>query len=100
MNKEEVQLKAFQIIAAAGEALGEYYDAILAYKQKNWETAKERVKKGDARLTEAHLIQTELIRAEVAGNDLPGSLILTHSQDHLVQAQIFEKIAKLLIEED
>ena len=99
MTKEDVQLKAFQIIAAAGDALSCYYDAAKNFKRSDLEETKQKIKEGDEALTKAHLVQTELIRAEVNGEDIPSSLILTHSQDHLLQAMTWEKIARLLIDE-
>lgn len=97
MTKEEVQLEAFQIIAAAGDAFGNYYNALKEHKLGNSEVAKQNIEEGDRKLNEAHLIHTRLIRAEVNDEELPYSLIVTHAQDHLTMALTWEKIAKLMM---
>ena len=96
MTKEQVQMKAFQIIAAAGDAFGHYYNAVKEVKKGNLDEALELIKEGDNCIKEAHQVQTDLIHAEVMKEEVPVSLILTHSQDHLLQAMTWEKIAKLL----
>lgn len=100
MTKEEVQMKAFQIIASAGDAFGAYYSAVKEYKAKNINEAKRLVEEGDKKINDAHQIHTDLIHAEVRGEEIPGSIVLTHSQDHLLQAMTWENIAKLLIDEE
>lgn len=98
MTKEEVQLEAFQIIAAAGDAFGNYYNALREHKFGNSLEAKQKIEEGDIKLNEAHLVHTRLIHAEVNDEELPYSLIVSHAQDHLTMALTWEKIAKLVID--
>lgn len=99
MDKEKIQLQAFQIISIAGDAYSLFYEAMKCYKENDLSTAIEKQREGSEKLNEAHQIQTELIQAEVNNEELVYSLIMSHAQDHLMMACTWQNMAKLFIGE-
>ena len=97
MTKQEVQMISFNVIANAGEAFDCYVKAIDAANNFEFDSAEELMKKGDASLIKAHKAQTDLINAEVNGEELPFSILLIHAQDHFMHASTYQQTAKDLI---
>lgn len=94
MTKEKVQMLAFDIIANSGEAKDYYVKAGKAAEAGEFEKSDELLKKGDEAIVKAHQSQTELLNAEVNGEELPFSIILIHSQDHLMTTMSYEQSVK------
>ena len=85
MNKEELQSMSFQLVAHAGEASAYFYEAITCAKSGSYE------------IVEAHEAQTDLLRAEVAGEDIAFSILLMHAQDHLMTTALLGRMAREFI---
>lgn len=100
MTKEEVMQSAFEIISYAGDAMNEYYGAVIDYKHHDIESAKKKLEEGNVFLNKTHLIQTKLIQSEVNDDPIPYSLIMTHAQDHLTGAINWQRMVNLLLNED
>ncbi len=98
MTKEKVQLLAFDIIANSGEAKDYYVRAVRAAQAGEFENCDTLLKQGNDSIVKAHKSQTELLNAEINGDDLPFSIILIHSQDHLMTTISYEQSAKDTIE--
>lgn len=94
MTKEKVQMLAFDIIANSGEAKDFYVRAVKAAQEKNFGRCDDLLKKGNEAIVKAHQSQTELLNAEINGEDIPFSIILIHSQDHLMTTISYEQSAK------
>lgn len=97
MEKEDIQLTAFQLIAHSGEAFDHYYKAIDLARIGQIEKAYEELKVGNKKLTIAHNSQRELLTAEARNEDIDFSIILIHAQDHLMTTIMFERVAKEFI---
>ena len=97
MKKEEVSQLAFEIISIAGDAMDQFYNAIIDYKHNNKKDALEKYKKGNEFLNQTHLIQTKLIQAEVEDEIIPYSLLMTHAQDHLNSAINWQRMVSILL---
>lgn len=98
MEKSEVQLLAFQIIAYAGDAYDHFHTAVDMASEGDFGKASEEISLGDESLTLAHQSQTNLLQNEVNNEEIPFSVILVHSQDHLMSAIMYERTAKQMIE--
>lgn len=94
MTKEKVQMLAFNIIANAGEAKDYYVQAGKAAENYEFEKSEILLKQGDEAIVKAHKAQTELLNAEINGEEIPFSIILIHSQDHLMTTMSYEQSAK------
>lgn len=98
MTKEEVQMISFKVIASSGDAFDEFVKAVKAASDYDFAGAEAHLKSGEASMIEAHQEQTALLNAEVRGEELPFSIILIHSQDHLMHAMTYEQNAKDMIQ--
>ena len=98
MDKNQVQMTGFQLIAYSGDALDHFYRAVEEAEEGRFEEAEKLVREGEEVLNEAHKAQTDLLAAEARMEDIPFSIILIHSQDHLMTTVMYEKVAKQLIE--
>lgn len=98
MKKEQIQMISFNVIANAGDAYDQYVKAIKAAKQRNFNLAEELMKKGEQSLVQAHKAQTDLLSAEVNGEELSFSILLIHAQDHFMHAMTYQQTAKDFID--
>lgn len=98
MTKEDIELTSFQIIAHAGDALDCFQKAIDSAKENKFELSDEFMRKGKGFMTEAHKIQTKLLTLEANNEDIDFSVILLHSQDHLMTTLNYERMANEFID--
>ncbi len=98
MEKSEIQLIAFQIIAFAGDAFDHFHTAVDLASEGSFEEADQEIGLGDDSLTQAHKAQTDLLASEAKNEDIPFSVIFVHSQDHLSTTIMYERMAKQMID--
>ena len=96
MNEELMEI-SFGLIANAGEAKGLAYDALSKAKAGNFEEAKELLAEARAEVNKAHRFQTNLIQAEANGSKNEISVLLIHSQDHLMNGMTVLDMAEEFI---
>ncbi len=94
MGKEEVQALAFQLIGYAGDAYSCFKQAVAKAREGSFEEADRLLEQGKESLVEAHHTQTEMLTAETQGQDIAYSILMVHAQDHLMNAIMYEDIAK------
>ena len=80
MNKEEVQLLGFEIVAYAGDARSKL------------------VEEAGSCIAEAHKSQTTMLAHEAAGEEIPYSITMMHGQDHLMTTILLKDVIHHLIE--
>lgn len=97
MNKEEVTMIGFEIVAYAGEARSNLIEAINVAKEGEYEKAEELVKEADETIKEAHNIQTKMLSKEAAGEEMEIGFIMVHGQDHLMTTLLLRDIVEHLI---
>jgi cellobiose PTS system EIIA component len=83
----------FQIILHGGNGRSSSMEAIMAAKQGDFKTAREKLQEACDALNEAHKIQTSLIQGEVRGERTEVSLLMVHAQDHLMNAMTVKDLA-------
>ena len=98
MNREEITLLGFEIVAFAGEARSKLLDALKAAQNGDFEKAEELVESANSSIVEAHHAQTSLLQKEAAGEDLAFSVTLMHGQDHLMTTLLLKDMMKHMIE--
>lgn len=94
---EEIMMKAFQIIADAGDASAQFIKAIEEAENYKFDSAENHVEKGAESLTKAHQKQTELLHEEVKGKSSEYSLVMVHAQDHLMNAILLKELMKSIM---
>ncbi|WP_251864846.1 PTS lactose/cellobiose transporter subunit IIA [Enterococcus malodoratus] len=97
MNDEQLQV-VMGLIMNAGNAKSEAVAALAAAKENNFSEAEERMKAANEALVEAHNTQTGLLTAEASGNNSEVTLLMVHSQDHLMNAISYISLTQELID--
>lgn len=90
--------KILGLIVNGGDARSRAMRAISEAKGGNIARAKELIEEANNFLDKAHDVQTELIQNEASGNKTEISLLMIHSQDHLMNAMTVRDLAKEFIE--
>lgn len=97
MNKEEVTMIGFEIVAYAGEARSNLIEAINVAKDGEYEKAEELIKEADETIKEAHNIQTKMLSKEAAGEEMEIGFIMVHGQDHLMTTLLLRDLVEHLV---
>lgn len=97
MNKEEVTMIGFEIVAYAGEARSNLIEAINAARDGDFDQAEELIEQADETIKEAHNTQTDILAKEAGGEDLELSFIMVHGQDHLMTSLLLRDIVEHLV---
>lgn len=97
MEKDLNQI-SFEIIAYAGDARSYAFKALQEAKNKNFELAQQYLQKSKDASVKAHQAQTDLLFDEMNGNTSEMSLLLVHSQDHLMTSMLAQELIEEMIE--
>jgi len=97
MNEEQLQV-VMGLIMNAGNAKTEAIAALAAAKNNDFLVAEERMKDANDALVEAHNTQTSLLTAEASGKHSEITLLMVHSQDHLMNAISYLGLTQELID--
>ncbi|WP_203248889.1 PTS lactose/cellobiose transporter subunit IIA [Sporosarcina beigongshangi] len=89
---------AFQIILNAGNGKSSSMEAIQAAKEKNFAEADRLIEEAGEELGKAHSYQTKLLQKEASGEENPITVMLIHSQDHLMTAMTVRDLAIEIVE--
>ena len=98
MNKEEVQLLGFEIVAYAGDARSKLIEALKAAENGDFAKAESLVEEAGSCIAEAHKSQTTMLAQEAAGEEIPYSITMMHGQDHLMTTILLKDVIHQLIE--
>lgn len=98
MNREEMTMLGFEIVAYAGDARSKFLEALKAAQEGDYAKAEELIAAGSECLNDAHNAQTSLLQKESAGEDLAYSVTLMHGQDHLMTTILLQDLMKHMIE--
>jgi PTS system cellobiose-specific IIA component len=71
---------------------------LAAAKENHFSEAESRMKAANDALVEAHNTQTSLLTAEASGNNSEVTLLMVHSQDHLMNAISYLGLTQELID--
>ncbi|MGM0240592.1 PTS lactose/cellobiose transporter subunit IIA [Enterococcus sp. AZ103] len=97
MNDEQLQV-VMGLIMNAGNAKAEAVAALTAAKKGNFILAEEKMIAANEALVEAHNVQTGLLTAEASGDHTTVTLLMVHSQDHLMNAISYLGLTQELID--
>lgn len=98
MDKEEVQLLGFEIVAYAGDARSRLLEALKNAENGDILKAEALVEEAEACIAEAHKSQTTMLSKEAAGEEIPYSVTMMHGQDHLMTTILLKDVVHHLIE--
>ncbi|WP_028777741.1 PTS lactose/cellobiose transporter subunit IIA [Shimazuella kribbensis] len=89
---------SFQIILHAGNARSSSMEAIHLAKEGKFEEAAAKIAEAEKEFLEAHHSQTKLLQKEASGQGQSPTVLLIHSQDHLMTAMTVKEMAQEFIE--
>ena len=98
MNREEVQLLGFEIVAYAGDARSKLLEALNAANEGDFEKLNNLLREANECIANAHKAQTNLLAQEAQGDDIAFSITMIHGQDHLMTTLLLKDLMKHLIE--
>ncbi|MDO4593835.1 MAG: PTS lactose/cellobiose transporter subunit IIA [Tissierellia bacterium] len=98
MNKKDVAMIGFEIVAFSGDARSKLLEALKLAKQKDFEGADQLVKKANECLVDAHNSQTEMLTLESRGEDVELGFIMVHAQDHLMTTLLLKDLIYTLMD--
>ncbi len=84
MNRDEMGMIGFEIVAYAGEARSKLLSALKKAESGEYEEAEVLVTEAEESIANAHKAQTDVLAKEATGEDLDFSFIMMHGQDHLM----------------
>ncbi len=104
MKKDDLDMISFGIIADAGDARTFAFEALQAAENREYARCDVQISKAHASINKARRAQTDLLFEEMNGEHQEVNVLLVHSQDHLMDAQlaidlIEQMIARIRIQE-
>jgi len=98
MNKEELQMLGFEIVAYSGDARSSLLKLLKEVRSGNFENVEEGLKSADDNLSLAHNAQTRILAEEAGGQDLEIGFIFIHGQDHLMTTLLLRDLIQDFVE--
>lgn len=97
-KEQEALMAAMGLIANGGNAKSLAFEAIRLAKKGDIDGAREKLKESDKSLLEAHNSQTNMLTKEAQGDHMHVTLLVVHSQDHLMNAITFRDLAGEMVD--
>lgn len=99
MAESEENLQAVMgLIMNGGNAKSSAFEAIKAAKNGDFTKAEAKLKEADKFLVDAHNSQTGMLTKEANGEHVPITLLMVHSQDHIMNAITFRDLAGEIVD--
>ncbi|WP_371863471.1 PTS lactose/cellobiose transporter subunit IIA [Lacticaseibacillus zhaodongensis] len=86
------------LIINGGNAKSSAFEAITAAKDGDFATADAKLKEADDFLVKAHNTQTSMLTDEANGKHAKVTLLMVHSQDHIMNAITFRDLAGEIVD--
>lgn len=92
------QDKILKVIIHAGNAKSHIYEALHYAKKNDFKKSDEYMENANEEILEAQKIQTSLINKDKEGKNVEISMLLIHSQDHLMTCLSERNLVKEIID--
>ena len=92
------EIAIMNLVVNSGNARSLALEAFRDARAGKFEDAEAKLKEADEVLLGAHEVQTELIQNELNGKGIDISLLVVHSQDHLMCAMVVIDLVKEMVE--
>lgn len=97
-REEATLMAAMGLIANGGNAKSLAFEAIHLAKVGKIKEAREKLEEADKSLLDAHNSQTDMLTKEAQGQHTHVTLLVVHSQDHLMNAITFRDLAGEMVD--
>ena len=98
MNREELSMLGFEIVAYAGDARSSLMTLLKEVRSGNFENVEKYLKEADENLNLAHNSQTKILAQEDGGEQLDIGFIFIHGQDHLMTTLLLRELVQDFVE--
>ena len=98
MNKEELQMLGFEIVAYSGDARSTLLSLLREVRKGKFDNIERALKDADENLKLAHNSQTKILAEEAAGKEMDICFIFIHGQDHLMTTLLLRDLIQDFIE--
>lgn len=99
MNKKDIDLIGFEIIASSGEARSLFIRALKKIKSGvPVDEVRDLLSEADKILIEAHNSQTKLLTLEASGDNIEIGFISVHAQDHLMTTLLLKDTLEFFLD--
>lgn len=98
MNKEELAMVGFEIVAYSGDARSTLLDLLKQVRSGNFANVETMLNDADQNLNLAHKAQTDILAQEAQGQDMDMGFIFIHGQDHLMTTILLRDLIVDIIE--
>lgn len=98
MNKEELAMAGFEIVAYSGDARSALLDLLKQVRSGNFANVETMLNDADQNLNLAHKAQTDILAQEAQGQDMDMGFIFVHGQDHLMTTILLRDLIVDMIE--
>lgn len=97
MDKNEMSMIGFEIVAHSGDARTHYLEALKLAENKEFDKAEDEIELANESILKAHKCQTSLLVKEAQGEELPFSVTFIHGQDHLMTTMLLKDLIHRMI---
>lgn len=98
MNKEEMNMVGFEIVAYSGDARSTLLQLLKEARQGNFNNVDALLADADENINLAHRSQTQILAAESSGDNMDMGFIFVHGQDHLMTTILLRDVIGDLVE--
>lgn len=98
MNREELSMLGFEIVAYAGDARSSLMTLLKEVRNGNFDNVEKHLKDADENLNLAHNAQTKILAQEAGGEQLDIGFIFIHGQDHLMTTLLLRELVQDFVE--
>lgn len=95
---DDIEQIIMELLVNAGAARSQALNAIALAKEGNFSDAEKALEQSSDYVKQAHKIQTQLIGLDEGSGKIAVTLIVVHSQDHLMNAMVIQDLACHFIE--
>ncbi len=92
MNKKELQMIGFEIVAYSGDARSELLKLLRELREGKPVNLEHALQEVDTNLNLAHQAQTKILQQEALGENLDLGFIFIHGQDHLMTTLLLREV--------
>lgn len=93
MEKEKLDVTAFEIIGHSGNSRMLIHQAFKAMREQDFEQATKFLDESQLEITLAHKAQTDLLHGYANGDEIKIEIIMVHAQDHLMTTMTLREVA-------
>lgn len=97
MSKEQQEKIVMELVVNGGDARSKAMEAIRLAAKGEFEAAQHALEESEDALNCAHEFQTEMIQAQINGEEIEVNLLMVHGQDHLMNAITVKDLAAEMV---